>query len=181
MKVTKLLAAACLACAATVFALEVNQSELRSADMDTVVFENYVGPYSVINTIEEIRAIGSRLAPPIAENPEEAQVSGERSRYYVIHAVDTGTSGKMDADIFVLGPGVGVDHINNVRRIISAYLSAAYDYSRQDADTLATFVTVYNAVYRGNMDSYKERYKQVVIDSLDPEKVGIALSYRDWP
>ncbi|MCR5724466.1 MAG: hypothetical protein K6G80_05195, partial [Treponema sp.] len=165
---------------AAAFSLEVNKSELQSADMDTVVFENYAGPYDVINTIEEIRAIGTRLAPPIHRAPEKAAVSGEPARYYVIHAVDPEETGKLDADVFIIGPGAGVDHINNVRRIIGAYLEAAYDYSREDADTIATFVTVYNAVYRGNLDAYRAKYKEAVTKNLTADKAGIALTYKEW-
>ena len=181
MRPAKALALAAAFCAAAAaFSLEVNKTELQSADMDTVVFENYAGPYDVINTIAEIRAIGSRLAPPIARNPDRPVNSGDPARYYVIHAVDPSESGKLDADIFIIGPGAGVDHINNVRRIIGAYLEAAYDYSRADADTIATFVTVYNAVYRGNLDAYRAKYKDAVTKNLTADKAGIALTYREW-
>ncbi len=181
MKIAKVIAFLALFCGGTAaFSLEVNKSELQSADMDTVVFENYAGPYDVINTNEEIRAIGTRLAPPIHRAPEKATTSGEPARYYVIHAVDPTETGKLDADIFVIGPGAGVDHINNVRRIIGAYLEAAYDYSRQDADTIATFVTVYNAVYRGKLDAYRAKYKEAVTKNLTADKAGIALTYREW-
>lgn len=162
-------------------AVEVDEDEIRSISNSDVVFENYVGPHSVINTIEEIRAIGSGIGNVVAQNADRAGTYGYAPKYAVIHAIDPEETGKLDADILVIGPNAIVDHITNMRRIISAYLTAAYGYSRQDADTVATFVTVYNAVYRGKLDMFRQKYKKIVTDNLTEDKVGIALSYRDWP
>lgn len=184
MNTKKVLAlAATLLAGFSIFAKEaVNEDEIRSVgDFNSVVFENYVGPHSVINTIDEIRAIGATLGEVVAQDPEKAQTVGYAPKYSVIHAVDPNESGKLEADILVLGPSSLVDHINNVRRIISAYLTAAYGYSRGDADTVATFVTVYNAVYRGNINYFQSKYKKVVTDNLTADKAGIALKYSEWP
>ena len=163
------------------FAVEVDEDEIRSISGSDVVFENYVGPHSVINTIEEIRAIGSNIGNMVAQNVDQAGSYGYAPKYAVIHAIDPAETSKLDADILIIGPDAIVDHIANVRRIISAYLTAAYGYSRQDADVVATFVTVYNAVYRGRLDMFREKYKTIVTDNLTADSVGIALSYREWP
>ena len=42
------------------------------------------------------------------------------------------------------------------RSIFSELLIA---YSEKDADTLAVFITVYNAVYRSKLDTLKSKYK----------------------
>ncbi len=170
-----------LAIVSAAYAVEVDEDEIRSISNSDVVFENYVGPHSVINTIEEIRAIGSGIGNVVAQNTDRAGTYGYAPKYAVIHAIDPEETGKLDADILVIGPNAIVDHITNMRRIISAYLTAAYGYSRQDADTVATFVTVYNAVYRGKLDMFRQKYKKIVTDNLTEDKVGIALSYRDWP
>ncbi|MDE7227176.1 MAG: hypothetical protein K2N31_02500 [Treponemataceae bacterium] len=170
-----------LALVSAAYAVEVDEDEIRSISNSDVVFENYVGPHSVINTIEEIRAIGSGIGNVVAQNTDRAGTYGYAPKYAVIHAIDPEETGKLDADILVIGPNAIVDHITNMRRIISAYLTAAYGYSRQDADTVATFVTVYNAVYRGKLDMFRQKYKKIVTDNLTEDKVGIALSYRDWP
>ena len=170
-----------LALVSAAHAVEVDEDEIRSISNSDVVFENYVGPHSVINTIEEIRAIGSGIGNVVAQNTDRAGTYGYAPKYAVIHAIDPEETGKLDADILVIGPNAIVDHITNMRRIISAYLTAAYGYSRQDADTVATFVTVYNAVYRGKLDMFRQKYKKIVTDNLTEDKVGIALSYRDWP
>ena len=174
-----LLSALALVCG--MFAVEVDEDEIRSISGSDVVFENYVGPHSVINTIEEIRAIGSNIGNMVAQNVGQAGSYGYAPKYAVIHAIDPAETSKLDADILIIGPDAIVDHITNVRRIISAYLTAAYGYSRQDADVVATFVTVYNAVYRGRLDMFREKYKTIVTDNLTADSVGIALSYREWP
>ncbi len=164
-------------------ALEVNKSELESAgEADAVVFRNYSGPHSVINTIEEIREIGSGLGRSInALGTEKSGRAGSSNRYSVIHAVDPLTKEKLDADILIIGKDATVDHITNLRRIIGAYLVAAYGYSERDASTIATFVTVYNAVYRGKLDVFAEKYKKIVTDNLSADKAGISTNYEDWP
>ena len=164
-----------------VFALEVNEKELETVSPEQIVFENYSGPHSVINTADEISGIGSSLGKTVAQNLEQPSKAGSSLKYQIIHAVDPSEKGKLDADILVIGQNSTVDHINNIRRIISAYLSQSYGYSKSDADTLAVFATVYNAVYRGNFDYFEKKYKKAVTSSITPEKAGIALSYKEWP
>ena len=162
-----------------IFANEVNEKELQNAGNETIEFINYTGPHKVIETIEAIKGIGSDLGTKITK--ESFSDVGNKNKYYVIHAVDPAEKGKLDADILYLGKDAGVDHIKNLRRIISAYLSSAYGYSEKDADTLAVFITVYNAVYRGNLDIYKSKYKDVVTKNLSAENCGLSVTYKDWP
>lgn len=168
-----------LAVISSLTALEVSRTELDSAsNPDVIEFINYTGPYTVINTKAQIAAIGTELGDVIAS--KEALIAGTENRYRVIHAVDD-SEGALDADIITLGPGVGVDHIRNLRTIIAAYLSAAYGYSESDASTLATFITVYNAVYRGKLDQIKTKYKLVVLDNLNTDIFGLSVNFEDWP
>lgn len=163
-------------------ALEVNRSELQTVGTtDTIVFRNYNGPHAVINSIQQIREIGSSLGKTVNKNVAKSTSVGSNDRYAVIHAVDPSAKEKFDADIFIVGKNASVDHIINLRRIISAYLSSAYGYSTKDADTIATFVTVYNAVYRGNIDYFKSRYKDIVTKNLSPSIAGLSTDYQDWP
>ena len=162
-------------------ALEVDRAELQSAGANSVVFINYTGPHQIINTVEQIRSIGSGLGRSISANSARESRAGQATRYYVIHAVDPSTTEKLDADILILGEQAIVDHIDNLRRIIAAYLESAYGYSRQDSQTLAVFVTVYNAVYRGKLDVFKQKYKTVVTKNLTADKAGLALNYAEWP
>ncbi|MCR5605649.1 MAG: hypothetical protein K6F69_02380 [Treponema sp.] len=166
---------------ATAQSLEVNQNELRNAgDENTIQFINYNGPHTVIDSLASIRNIGTQLGRVIANNTTSPASAGDANRYHVIHAVDTSTKEKFDADIFIIGKNAGVDHVRNLRHIVAAYLVAAYGYSDKDAMTLATFITVYNAVYRGNIDVFKAKYKDVVIKNIDASKVGISVNWKEW-
>lgn len=163
---------------ASTYAIEVNRREIESTSNETIVFENYNGPHSKVDTLEQIQSIGSNLAKDF--NIEVQSNYGNSDRYYVIHAVDKNETEKLDADIFIIGKDSAVDHVRNLRHIIASYLQTAYKYEYKDAYTLATFVTVYNAVYRSKMNYFTEKYKSVVTKNLNSENVGIALSYKEW-
>jgi hypothetical protein len=90
-------------------------------------------------------------------------------------------TGLYNADIFSIDKDAKVDHIKNVRRIIASYLENAYEYSYADAYLLATFITYYNAVHRGEMDFFSKKYKPVVLRYLNRENAGIARRFDQWP
>ncbi len=184
MNIKKILGCSAFAFAALTasFAISVDQPEIESAGgANTVVFRNYTGPHSVINSAAEIRAIGSTLGNNVSQSPDSSVTAGSSNRYQFIHVVDPSVKEKLDADIFIIGSSATVDHIDNVRRIISAYLESAYGYSRRDADTIAVFVTVYNAVYRGNLNYFNSKYKEAVTINLSSANVGISTDYQEWP
>ena len=177
---------------------QVNQDELRQ-DLPQVIFINYEGPHARIDTREQIRQIGVVLGRQIAVGEENmaatiARMSletrrthsyslqaGAVSRYYVIHSISGPEDGKIDADIFSLGVDTGVDHVRNLRTIIQGYLQDAYEYSERDAALLAEYITIYNAVYRGNWDYFTERFKTQVINNLVRERTGLSIRYDEWP
>ncbi|HOC30540.1 MAG TPA: P83/100 family protein [Treponemataceae bacterium] len=170
-------------CLAAGFSLEVDRNEIAPGQNDPAIeFINYTGPSATVSTAAEIRGIGSALSGAAVQTGTGGAVTaGNRSRYFLIHAVDPSAATGLDADILVIGADATVDHIDNIRRILSGYLSAAYGYTEKDAATLATFVTIYNAVYRGKIDIFKARYKPVVTGYLTAESVGLSVRYSDWP
>jgi hypothetical protein len=156
---------------------QIDQGELQK-NLAPVSFTSYEGPHARIETREQIRQIGVGLGQAIKAGGERA---GTGSRYFVIHSVSAPDGNKLDADIFGLGANTGVDHIRNLRTIIQGYLQEAYSYSAQDAALLAEYITIYNAVYRGNWDYFSERYKKPVIGNLNPQQAGLATRYNEWP
>ncbi|MBQ7619059.1 MAG: hypothetical protein IJS51_02885 [Treponema sp.] len=166
--------------AASFFAAQVDEDELKSVGQ-TIEFENYTGPHARVDTLEAIKGIGSGLGKEIGRDSEKAANAGNQAKYYVIHAIDPDAKEKLDADILILGASAEVDHIRNLRHIIASYLSAAYSYSEADAETIATFVTVYNAVYRKNLDAFKAKYKDIVLNNLSAEKCGLSTKWSEWP
>lgn len=164
-----------------IFALEVDKTELQSTKSTTIEFISYTGPHKIIDSVEAIKGIGNSLGKEIAPNRDTSKTANLGNKYTVIHAIDENETGKFDADIIFINKDANVDHITNLRRIISAYLVSAYEYSEADADTLAVFITVYNAVYRGDLDSFKNKYKDVVVKNLSSNNCGLSVNYKDWP
>lgn len=164
-----------------IFALEVDRNELEKANDTTIEFINYTGPHKVIDSVAAIKGIGSNLAVDVAKDITVPAKTGNSAKYQVIHAVDSENNGKLDADIIIIGSDATVDHIVNLRRIIAAYLSSAYNYSESDANTLAVFITVYNAVYRGKLDVFQGKYKDIVTKNLSKDICGLSVNYKDWP
>lgn len=158
------------------FSLEVDRNELQSAGAGSVEFVNYVGPHAVVSTAEEISGIGTSLGTGLIA----AGSTGDGAKYRIIHAVDASVKTGLDADILILGANAGVDHIDNIRRILTGYLEEAYGYSQKDAATLAIYVTVYNAVNRGKLDSIQAKYKPVVTGYLSADKFGLSLRFDEW-
>jgi len=155
---------------------EVNRDELGTpADLE---FVNYVGPHATIDTLAQIREIGYGLGVIIRGGASQAGAAG---RYFVIHSVSDPDGNKLDADIFGLGPDVAVDHIRNLRLIIQGYMEAAYGYSESDAALLSRYVTIYNAVYRGDINYFGSRYKDPVMGNITQERAGLAIRYDEWP
>jgi len=157
-------------------AAQVESTEF--SNLGAVEFINYEGPHSRIETRAQIRSIGFNLGQNIKAGNTR---SGALGRYFVIHSKSDQDGLKLDADIFGLGVDVGVDHIRNMRLIIQGYLEAAYEYTERDAALLAEYITVYNAVYRGDMEFFNSRYKSPVVSSLTGEKAGLSLRYDEWP
>jgi len=177
---------------------QVDKSELEQ-NLPQVVFINFEGPYSRIDTKEQIRQLGvvlgqqiftgeGNLAPTLAAMSVERRreysyklEAGPANRYFVIHSVSVREGAKIDADIFGLGVDTGVDHVRNLRTIIQGYLQTSYQYNEKDAALLAEYITVYNAVYRGNWDYFSNRYKTPVIQNITKEKAGLSIRYDEWP
>ncbi|MDR2363499.1 MAG: hypothetical protein LBD65_03690 [Spirochaetaceae bacterium] len=156
---------------------EVNREELEQ-NLAPVEFINYTGPQDRIESLDQIRGIGTALGTVIRGGADQA---GSAERYFVIHSVSPQDGDKLDADIFGLGIDVGVDHIRNLRLIIQGYLESAYEYSPQDAALLAEYVTVYNAVFRGTGDYFSGRYKIPVMENIHPGRAGISIRFDEWP
>jgi multidrug efflux pump subunit AcrA (membrane-fusion protein) len=154
---------------------DVNNDELEG-HLAPVEFINNESIPARIDTRLQIWQIGNSLGLAVKNG---AVNTGQMGRYFVIHCGDD-ESGKLTADIFGLGPDAGVDHIRNLRTILQGYLEGAYDYSAQDAALIARYITIYNAVFRGNMEYMAMRYNEGVINNLVPESVGLDAVYSQW-
>lgn len=157
------------------YSLKVAVDEIKTDTM--IYFINYNGKYRYQDTAFSIRAIGAQLS--------KFEYDNEPFRYFmkysIIHAVDDTTTDKYDADIFSIDREARIDHIRNVRLIISSFLEKRYGYSRKDASILAIFITYYNAIYRGNIEYFSQKYKDVVMRNINSENAGMSTIYFEWP
>ncbi|MFO7850039.1 MAG: P83/100 family protein [Spirochaetia bacterium] len=164
---------------------ELAEEEIRGVTSGDISFSNYEGPYEKIESAEEIRSIGENLSSEIKASEEtetsEEQRAGYFDKYSIIRIDPLEGVEKYGADIFRINQGARVDHIENVRRMISGYVQNVFDYTREEADTIAVFLTFYNAVHRGDMDYFEDTYHEGVTEAVDPEKAGIATRYSEWP
>ena len=168
-------------CAFYASALTVNENEIKSTGSEVVEFNSYSGPHALIESAASITDIGGNLGRQVAIDLNQAGAYGLNAKYSVIHAIDSSEEGKMDADILIINEDATVDHITNLRRIIAGYLIEAYGYNAGDASTIATFITVYNAVYRQNLSVFNAKYKPVVTRNLTEEDCGLSTNWSDWP
>ena len=163
----------------SIFSLEVDKNELNTTGNEIIEFINYTGPHKVIDSAQAIKEIGSDLGKDISLSV--SSTNGSNEKYYVVHSVTSESKDQLDADIIYIGSTATVDHVDNLRRIISGYLQSAYNYSEKDANTLAVFITVYNAVYRGKLDTFKSKYTEDVVKNLSSGNCGLSTNYKDWP
>jgi hypothetical protein len=157
---------------------QVDKDELAKGQGTSVIFTNYVGPHSRIDTAEQITGIGQGLGRRVSTAPGDFAFGG---KYRLIHAVGAPEGTKLDADIFILEAGAEVDDVVNIIRMVNGYLQAAYSYSPADAQVLAKFVVYYNAVFRGNITYLAGVYKTIVMGNVTAENAGIATKYTEWP
>ena len=162
----------------TLGSLEVDRTELEKSRNSRVVFINYEGPHARVESAEDIREIGRALGRAIRAG---AVRSGNPHRYFAVHSASAAAADRLDADILGLGVDAGVDHIMNLRRILQGYLEGAYEYSERDAALLADFITIYNAVYRGDWNYFGSRYKDAARAELTSDKVGLSVRFDEWP
>lgn len=158
------------------FPIGVDQGEIKT-DKE-IEFINYQGPYSYRETVMAIRAIGRALARGLESS------GGDRfqyhSKYSIIHVYNEEDDGLFSADILSIDKDARVEHIRNVRLILAAYLQEMYKYSRKDAATLAHFLTIYNAVNRGDTAYFGSKYKPLVMENVTAENAGISTRWDEW-
>src|SRR5512136_2674994 len=123
----KLLLALVLPLCAAAFASAqegVDTGELKSG-AKKIEFLNYAGVHTVVETAEQIRSIGRGLADGVSAGNVPARW---QTKYSVFHVPSVAGQKPFGADIFSIDPDARIDHIDNVRRVVSAYLMQLYGY-----------------------------------------------------
>ncbi|MCD2382954.1 hypothetical protein LRB48_00550 [Borreliella burgdorferi] len=159
-----------------VSAREVDREKLKDFVNMDLEFVNYKGPYDSTNTYEQIVGIGEFLARPLTNSNSNSSYYG---KYFINRFIDDQDK-KASVDIFSIGSKSELDSILNLRRILTGYLIKSFDYDRSSAELIAKVITIYNAVYRGDLDYYKGFYIEAALKSLSKENAGLSRVYSQW-
>ena len=157
-------------------AQEVAEDEFLNTE--PIEFINYDGPYDIINTLDQIRGIGEVLGQDVEP---DVPLTAQYGPYRIIHSYQPEIETGLDGDILIMEGSSQVDSVTNLRHIIGGYLASAYGYDRDRAFTLAVFITYYNALWYQKIDHFSSRYKEGVLENLEPDKCGLARIWSDWP
>jgi hypothetical protein len=155
-------------------ALDVQTEELKKAK--PVTFQNYAGTERSNPDMAEVDKIGRTLAAGSAKYGRAYFLD----KYSVIRA-HSDEQGKLSADIFSIDKDARVNNIRMVRTILSSYFRYMFNYSKKEADILATVTTYYNAVYRGDTGYFGGVYRMVVMTKINASNAGISTKYSEWP
>ncbi|MCL1833655.1 MAG: hypothetical protein FWG49_04045, partial [Leptospirales bacterium] len=161
----------------SLFSIEVDIDEISKSEK--VDFVNYTGQATKSESVSEIKSIGHRLSY-LMKSGKSGVLYRYNMKYSILRALDKNKE-KFSADILFIDKDAKVDHIKNVRRIISSYLEGMYAYTTKEADAIAVYVTYYNAVYRGDLDYFSSKYSPTVMKYLTKNNAGIATVYKEWP
>lgn len=165
---------------ATLLSAQVDSNELQSIGEREIIFENYTGNYDYRESVSSIEGIGRRLSDGLNNDTEKKEYH-YLDKYSVYHCISSEDEDKFNADIISIDANAQVEHIRNVRLIVSSYLANQYNYSKRDSATLAYFITIYNAVYRQDLAYFQNNFKTVVLDYITAENAGLSLKYSEWP
>ncbi|WP_424632499.1 P83/100 family protein [Borreliella lusitaniae] len=157
-------------------AREVDKEKLKDFVNMDLEFVNYKGPYDSTNTYEQIVGIGEFLARPLINSNSNSSYYG---KYFINRFIDDRDK-KSSVDVFSIGSRSQLDSILNLRRILTGYLMKSFDYDRSSAELIAKVITIYNAVYRGDLDYYKGFYIEAALKSLTQENAGLSRVYSQW-
>ncbi|WP_151074119.1 P83/100 family protein [Borreliella turdi] len=157
-------------------AREVDKEKLKDFVNMDLEFVNYKGPYDSTNTYEQIVGIGEFLARPLINSNSSSSYYG---KYFINRFIDDQDK-KASVDVFSIGIKSQLDSILNLRRILTGYLMKSFDYERSSAELIAKVITIYNAVYRGDLDYYKGFYIEPALKSLTKGNAGLSRVYSQW-
>nr|CAA53022.1 p100 protein [Borreliella burgdorferi] len=155
---------------------ELDKEKLRDFVNMDLEFVNYKGPYDSTNTYEQIVGIGEFLARPLINSNSNSIYYG---KYFINRFIDDQDK-KASVDVFSIGSRSQLDSILNLRRILTGYLIKSFDYERSSAELIAKVITIHNAVYRGDLNYYKEVYIEAALKSLTKENAGLSRVYSQW-
>jgi uncharacterized membrane protein len=117
--------------------------------------------------------IGAKLSQAVDKNSNE-KVSGIFVKRYI------SPDDKLGGDVLTLSNEFKANHINTIKRILSAYIQSSFSYDTKKSDILTFYVLYYNVMHRNNKNFFSEKYSKILTDDLVQESVGISVNYSEW-
>ncbi len=117
--------------------------------------------------------IGTKLSEAVDKNSKE-KVSGILVNRYISQ------DDKMGGDILTLSSDFKANHINTIKRILSAYIQSTFSYDTKKSDILTFYVLYYNVMHRNNKNFFIEKYSKILTNDILEESVGISVNYSEW-
>ncbi|MGC8869500.1 MAG: P83/100 family protein, partial [Brevinematia bacterium] len=151
------------------FSQIVAEEELKS--VRKVKFENYQGKYQSVGE-DYLKEIGKKISDIESFNKLKTY-----NNYSIVRVKPK--EDKLGADIIFISKKSKLKHINALRTIIAEYLSTKYNYTFENAYTIAIFATYYNAIYRGNIEYFKSKYSEELF-KFTSKNIGISTKYYEW-
>jgi hypothetical protein len=153
----------------------VKESEIKGARK--VNFYNRSNARASAKSKQEQEDTGKTLALRMEMDPEKSH----NYKGVQIQRYPSTQEGILGADILFLEPNTKYGHVNSLQRMLSAYIQNSFEFSEENADTIALFTLYYNALHRNEKSYFRERFQPELQDNLDVEKTGISTNYKDWP
>jgi hypothetical protein len=120
--------------------------------------------------------LGKTLSRLITQTPSKKHIyKGVQVQRFVSQK-----EGVMGGDILSLEENTNYGHIHSIQRFLSAYIQDAFEFSEDNADTIALFALYYNAIHRNEKSYFREKYISDLYNTLEVEKTGISTNYKDW-
>ncbi len=152
----------------------LGESELKQSKK--VNFQNRDNSRANPGIIAKHEQTGRTLAEKVTSSPNKtAYFNG-----FSVQRISGSNPKLFGADIINMNRDVNLGHINSLQRILSSYIQELFNYNQSSADTISKYVLYYNAMHRSEKSYFREKYSPEVIDTLDIEKLGLSVSYRDW-
>ncbi|MBP7283502.1 MAG: hypothetical protein KBA66_18095 [Leptospiraceae bacterium] len=111
---------------------------------------------------------GKKLASAIKSDTQKSHsVSGIILKRYI-----SSEEGKFGADILEITGDANIE-LTSINTILETYIAETFEYSPEDADTLASFIVSFNTKNRNNQDYLIKNFSTNVVLGAKKEKIGL--------
>ena len=174
-----------------IFAAETETVKIDTDVLDKAYAETYINDKSPVSwknysSGKQIRDMGRRLG---AEIKYQADVNKTDFPYssgspdFKYRAARIFPGNKEGADVIYINKNARVNTIQNMRRVVSGYIEAAYGVTMEQADEIAEKVCYWNTNHYNERSYFTDNFQHRVVEvfSNKTKIVGLARSYKNWP